>query len=439
MDDEAISSVGSYPPSWYAATRIEGPAAPPLEGDVEADVCVVGGGYAGLSAALHLARAGHKVVLLEAERLGWGASGRNGGQVHVGMRREQEWLESHLGEEEARELWRIALDARDHLDWLIEDQGAACDFTPGYLHVDHRAGYLRHTHAHVEHLRERYVYESIRAVDKEEARHLVGSDGYHGGLLDMWGGHLHALNFALGIARAAASAGAALHALSPATALDRTGDRWRVRTPSGSVTADRVMLACNGYLRGLEPKVEQRVMPINNYVAVTAPLDPDRAQQIVRNGYAVSDSRFVVYYFRITPDHRLLFGGGENYSYRFPTDITGFVRKHILAIFPQLADVAIEHAWGGTLAITPNRLPYVREVERGMIAVGGFSGLGVVMAPYVGKLVAQALSGDKSIGGGADYDRLARLPISRFPGGRLMRWPTLVAAMSFLALRDRLY
>ncbi len=332
---------GAYPPSWYAATRIEGPAAPLLEGDVEADVCVIGGGYAGLSAALHLARAGRKVVLLEAERLGWGASGRNGGQVHVGMRREQEWLESHLGEEEARELWRIALDARDHLDWLIEDQGAACDFTPGYLHVDHRAGYVRHTHAHVEHLRERYGYESIRAVDKDEARHLVGSDGYHGGLLDMRGGHLHALNFALGIARAAASAGAALHALSPATALDRTGDRWRVRTPSGSVTADRVMLACNGYLRGLEPKVEQRVMPINNYVAVTAPLDPDRAQQIVRNGYAVSDSRFVVYYFRITPDHRLLFGGGENYSYRFPPDIAGFVRKHILSIFPQLADVAI--------------------------------------------------------------------------------------------------
>jgi len=154
----------------------------------------------------------------------------------------------------------------------------------------------------------------------------------------------------------------------------------------------------------------------------------------VRDGYAVSDSRFVVYYFRITPDHRLLFGGGENYSYRFPSDIAGFVRRHILAIFPQLADVAIDHAWGGTLAITPNRLPYVREVEPGMIAVGGFSGLGVVMAPYVGKLVAQALTGDD-----ADYARLARLPVPRFPGGRLMRWPTLVAAMSFLALRDRFY
>ncbi|WBO21112.1 NAD(P)/FAD-dependent oxidoreductase [Sphingomonas abietis] len=433
-DDAAISAKGLYPPSWYAATRAPAPDAPPLAGEAEAEICVIGGGYAGLSAALHLARAGRKVVLLEADRLGWGASGRNGGQVHVGMRREQEWLEKHLGADDAHALWRMALNARAHLDWLIADQGAACDFTPGYLHVDHRAGYVRHTHAHVDHLRERYGYEHVRAIDAEEARHLVGSAGYHGGMLDMRGGHLHALNFALGIARAAASAGAILHEHSPALSFARKGDRWRIETPRGRVTADRVLIACNGYLRGLAPQVEQRVMPINNYVAVTAPLGAERAAAIVRDGYAVSDSRFVVYYFRMTPDHRLLFGGGENYSWRFPADIPGFVRRHMLAVFPQLADVAIDHGWGGTLAITPNRLPFVREIEPGMTAIGGFSGLGVVMAPYVGKLVADAMTGDD-----ADYARLARLPIPRFPGGRLMRWPTLVAAMSFLALRDRLY
>jgi len=432
MVNEVLDADG-YPPSWYAATRQAAPAARPLSGAVEADVCIVGGGYSGLSAALHLARAGRRVVLVEGERLGWGASGRNGGQVHVGMRRDQDWLEKRVGETDARALWQLALDARAHLDWLVDAHDIACDLTPGYLHVDHKARYVAGTRDHVAHLQDRYGYADIRFVDREETRATVGSAGYHGGALDMRGGHLHALNFALGIARAAAAAGATLHDRSHADAITRVGDRWRVTTARGQVTADRVILACDGYLRGLEPRIEARVMPINNYVAVTAPLGAERAQSIVRGGYAVSDSRFVVYYFRITPDHRLLFGGGENYSYRFPRDIAGFVRRHILGVFPQLADVAIDHGWGGTLSITPNRLPFAREIEPGLLTIAGYSGLGVVLAPYLGKLVADAITG-----GSGDFDRLARLPVPRFPGGRLMRWPTLVAAMSLLALRDRL-
>ncbi len=203
--DEQASAAGAYPPSWYAATRAQGPATAPLEGEWEADACVVGGGYAGLSAALHLARAGRKVLLLEGDRIGWGASGRNGGQVHVGMRRDQEWLEKRLGADDARALWRIALDGRAHLDWLIDTYGIDCDLTPGYLHVDHRAGYVEHTRRHVEHLRDRYGYEHARFVDRAETRALVGSAGYHGGMADARGGHLHALNLALGMARAAAS------------------------------------------------------------------------------------------------------------------------------------------------------------------------------------------------------------------------------------------
>ncbi len=431
-DDEAVSARGEYPPSWYAATRGAAPPAAPLEGDREADVCVVGGGYTGQSAALHLARAGERVVLLEAERLGWGASGRNGGQVHVGMRREQEWLERRLGDDAARELWRIAQDARDHLDWLIAEQGAACDLTPGYLHVDHRRRYVADTRAHVDHLRERYDYRHVRFVDRDEARSLVGSAGYHGGMIDARGGHLHALDLALGIARAARAAGALLFDRTRAAAPVRRGDRWRIATPRGGVTAGKVLLACNGYLRGLSATVERHVMPINNYVAVTEPLGAGRAAGIVRGGHAVSDSRFVVYYFRMTPDHRLLFGGGESYSWRFPRDIAAVVRRHMLGVFPQLADVTIDHAWGGTLAITPNRLPFARELTPGLFAIGGYSGLGVVLAPYLGKLAAAAM-----IGTDQDWDRLARLAVPRFPGGRLLRWPTLVAAMSALALRDR--
>jgi gamma-glutamylputrescine oxidase len=208
---------------------------------------------------------------------------------------------------------------------------------------------------------------------------------------------------------------------------------WRVVTPTGEVAAKRVVLACNGYLRGLAPGVERRVMPINNFVAVTEPLGNERARALIANGAAVSDSRFVVNYFRITPDHRLLFGGGENYRYRFPDDIAQFVRPHMLGIFPQLRAVQIEYAWGGTLGITPTRMPLVTEFEPGLVNASGFSGLGVILAPFAGKAVADALCGERDA-----FEQLGSLPVPPFPGGKALRWPTLVAAMSFYALRDRL-
>ena len=302
---ESLLETG-YPPSWYAATSAPPPPVRPLEEPRDTEVCIVGGGYSGLSAALHLARQGKQATLVEAERLGWGASGRNGGQIHVGMRRDQPWLEQRLGAEDARALWRLALDGRAHLDWLIKHHAIDCDMTPGHLHVDHRRRDIAHSRRLVEHLRERYDYPHIRFVDRDEVRTLVGSQGYYGGMADARGGHLHALNLAFGIARAATGEGARLFDRTPATAIVRAGERWRVETPRGAVTADRVLLACNGYLRGLSPPVEARVMPINNYIAVTEPLGAERAAAIVRDGFAISDSRFVVYYFRITPDHRRL-------------------------------------------------------------------------------------------------------------------------------------
>lgn len=422
-----------YPDSYYAATRIAGPDAPPLVGNRRSDVCIIGGGYTGLSAALTLAASGRSVTLLESGPLGWGASGRNGGQVHVGMRRDQRWLERNVGREHARTLWNLALDARDYLDRLMTEYGAACDFVPGYLHGDHKRRYVADTFADVEHLREYYDYSSIRSVDRDEVAALVPSAGYHGGSIDTRGGHLHALNLALGIANAAAAAGACLHAGTRATSIKRSGTEWRVETASGTVTADAVLLACGGYLQGLNRKVDAHVMPINNYIAVTEPLGPDHAQALIRDTLAVSDSRFVVYYYRMTPDHRLLFGGGESYSYRFPDDITGFVRPHMARVFPALAKTRLDYAWGGTLSVTPTRMPFVRQIQPGLYNVSGFSGLGVVLAPYFGHVVGQAIAGD-----GAAFDRLTRIPVPSFPGGRLLRWPTMIAAMSFFALRDHL-
>lgn len=422
-----------HAPSYYAATSHATPDAAPLAGEARADVCIIGGGYSGLSAALHLARAGVRVVLVEQALLGWGASGRNGGQIHVGMRRGQDWLERQVGREDAMALWTLAQDGRDHVDWLIETLDIDCDFRPGYLHVDHKRAYVDHSRRMVDLLRDRYDYPHIRFVDEAEVRQRVGSDGYYGGTLDARGGHLHPLNFALGIARGARAAGAVLHERTPVTGVVRQGSGWRVEAAGGHVLADKVVLACNGYLRGLAPEVEARVMPINNFVGVTEPLGAERAASLIRGTEAVSDSRFVVYYFRITPDHRLLFGGGESYGYRFPADIKATVRPHILKVYPQLADVRLDYAWGGTLSVTPNRLPFVRQIGPGFYNISGYSGLGVVLAPYFGKLVAGAIAGDSR-----GFDQLARLPVPQFPGGRLLRWPTLVAAMSFFALKDRL-
>ncbi|OHT18109.1 NAD(P)/FAD-dependent oxidoreductase [Edaphosphingomonas haloaromaticamans] len=423
-----------WPPSWYAATAADPPFAPPLEGDARCDVCIVGAGYTGIGAALRLAEAGADVRLIDQARIGWGASGRNGGQAHVGQRRDPFWLERVLGAEDALHLWRIALDARADLDRLIAGHGIACDFTPGLLHVDHRRRDLTHSRATVEHLRNRYDYPHVDYVYGPALAGMIGARGYHGGMIDRRGGHLHPLNLAIGLARAAMAAGARLHEGTRATALARAaGGGWRVETPRGAISADRVILAGNGYLHGLSRPAEARVMPINNYIAVTEPLGAGRARSLIRDNVAVSDSRFVVYYFRLTPDHRLLFGGGETYGWRFPADIRAFVRPHMLRIFPQLADVALDHGWGGTLAVTPNRLPLLREVAPGLIAIGGYSGLGVVLAPYFGRLVAEAM-----LGGSPDFDRLARLPVPAFPGGRWLRWPILAAAMSLAALRDRL-
>ncbi len=420
---------GVHPPSWYAHSARPFPELPALEGETRADVCIVGGGYTGLSAALHLAERGTDVVLLEAHRVGWGASGRNGGQVGVGQRQWQEDIEPLVGMRTARAVWEIGLDAARLVRRLIERHAIDCAYRPGILHPNHRARLDAPARAHVERMREVYGYEGLEWLDPDAMRAAVAAEGYHGGYLDREAGHLHPLNYARGLARAAQAAGARLHEMTEATALDGT----RVTTERGAVRADAVILAGNGYLGALVPEAAARVLPINNYIIATEPLGEDRARALIPGDEAVADSRFVVNYFRLSEDRRMLFGGGESYGDAFPSDIRSYVRARMLRVFPQLADVEITHGWGGTLGITMTRLPFFAEIRPGVFNASGYSGSGVALASMAGPILAEALSGDRR-----RLEAMSALPVPRFPGGALLRRPTLVAAMLWARLRDAL-
>ncbi|MGR3641231.1 NAD(P)/FAD-dependent oxidoreductase [Alterinioella nitratireducens] len=423
--------MGEYPPSFYAhaATPLPRFAAP--EGDLTCDVCVIGGGFTGLSAAWHLAERGFDVVLLEASRVGFGASGRNGGQVGQGQRLEQDALEAMVGKDHARALWTIATRSVELVREVAARDEVHATFHPGVIHAAHRARYVPEYRDYARKLRDEYGYEDIRFLNREELQGLVASPCYHGGTLDMGAGHIDPLELTLGLARLARGAGARIFEGARVVKLDK-GSPAVVRTDSARVRADHVVLACNGYLGGLDPQVAARVMPINNYVVATEPLGADRQEEIIRGNHAVADSKFVVNYFRFSDDHRLLFGGTESYRYRFPRDIAGAVRRPMEEVFPQLAGVKITHAWGGTLGITMNRMPHFARVAGNILSLSGYSGHGVAMATLAGQIAAETIAGQAE-----RFDIMASVPSPRFPGGSALRWPLLVLGMVWFSLRDR--
>ncbi len=424
-----------HPPSWYAATADLLPEQPALRGSVTADVAIVGAGYTGLSAALHLAERGLSVVVLEGGRIASGASGRNGGQIHSGQRRDVDYLEGAVGKDDTRKLWALAEEAKALVRDLVTRHAIACDLADGLIIADHKPNYVPMTQAYVRRLRDDYGYDRIDLLDRAQLRALVGSDGYYGGMIDHGAGHLHPLNFALGLARAALAAGARIHEGTRAVRFRENGAGGGVTVETdggGSVKADMLLLCGNGLMDGLDGRVDTHVMPINNYIAVTEPLGA-RAREIISNGAAVADSRFVVNYFRMTPDGRLLFGGGENYRRTLREDVKSFVRPFMLRIFPQLADARLDYAWGGTLGITMTRLPFVQRLSSQVLVSAGYSGQGVALAPLYGKILAEAVAGQVG-----RFDLLSRLPVPTFVGGTLLRYPLMVAGLTYYALRDRL-
>ena len=420
-----------YPPSWYAATAHTMNPSPELRGEVSADVCVIGGGYTGLSAALHLAEAGFSVVLLEAHRVGFGASGRNGGQLGSAQRMDQEHLERLVGNADAAKLWDLAEDAKNLVKSLVSRHNIDCDLNLGIANLGFSKSEQTELHDHAAYLSARYGYDQIEPLDTNAGHALCPSPAYAGGYLDRGAGHMHPLNYALGLAHAAVKAGVRLHESTEVLGIDK-GQQVIVRTPKGQISAEHVILACNGYLGGLNRQVASRVMPINNFIAATEPLGAESARVLTQN-IAVADTKFVVNYFRLSTDGRLLFGGGESYGYRFPADIAAKVRKPMVEIFPHLQDVRIDYAWGGTLAITMRRMPYLARVAPNILSASGYSGHGVGTATHAGQLMALTIQGQAD-----GFDTMARVPALPFPGGPALRSTLLVLAMTWYALRDRL-
>lgn len=422
---------GQYPASWYAATATPLERFAPLKGAHKADVVVIGGGYTGLSAALHLAQAGRDVVLLEAQRVGFGASGRNGGQLGSGQREDQTTLEKMVGQHHAHQLWALAEDAKALVKDLIRDHNIDCYLKPGVMHTASRKGDFDEAVEYAEHLQKHYSYDQLEVLDRAALQSVCPSPDYLGGVLDMGAAHLHPLRYALGLAQAAQDAGVRIFEGSAVHHIDE-GAQVKVATDAGHVIADHVILGCNGYLGGLNRNVAARVMPINNFIAATEPLG-DGVKDVLPRDVAVADSRFVVNYFRLSHDGRLLFGGGESYGYKFPKDIAAKVRKPMSEVFPHLRDIRIDYAWGGTLGITIRRLPHLARVAPNILSAAGYSGHGVGSATHAGKLMADAIAGQTD-----GFDTMTAIPTVPFPGGAAMRSPLLVLAMSWYKMRDRL-
>lgn len=416
--------------SYYAATASAFAPVAELEGEIDVDVVVIGGGYTGLHAALNAADRGYSVALLEAGRVGWGASGRNGGQIIPGWRKGALDLIEKFGKARAKDLFGLALEARTLTLDRIAKHNIACDLhTNGHLTLAAKPSDPRWMRAESEALADVFAYPNTRVLSAEEARSKVASSGFHGALLDEGGGQLHPLNYALGLAEAARGAGVHLYEHSRVVGVE-TARGVVAKTRRGTVRARYGVLACDALLEGLEPRIASHIMPVANYIVATSPLK--QPHDIIADHLAVSDSRFVVNYFRMSEDGRLVFGGGERYSPRPPADIAQFVRGHMVQVFPQLRDTTIDYAWGGSVSITMSRLPHIGRLGD-LFFAHGYSGQGVLLPALTGKVLAEAMAGTAE-----RFDVLTQIAPPQFPGGAALRSPLYVLGMLWYALRDRL-
>ena len=421
--------------SYYAATAARQQSFAALQDSAACDVAVVGGGLAGVSAALELAERGYAVTLLESREIGWGASGRNGGQAIHGLACDQATLEAQLGLDESRRIWAMSIEALDLLRERIRRHDIDCDWRDGYLGLATNARKGRELQDWAERTERVYGYVQQPIAPADMPR-WIASRRFHSGVFDARSGHLHPLKYTLGLARAAAAAGVRIHEHSPVQALE-PGARVRLRTPQGDLLARHVLLAGNVYLQGLAPELESRIMPVGTYIACTETLDDALADSLIPSRAAVCDTNFVLDYFRTTNDQRMLYGGRVSYSTVTPANLAESIRQRMVLTFPQLSQAKVEFAWGGFVDISMNRAPdFGRLPARdgqvpNIYYLQGFSGHGLALTGLAGRLVAEAIAGDAS-----RLDTFARIRHRPFPGGRLLRTPALVLGMAWYRMTD---
>ena len=408
------------------------PARAPLSGEQQADVVVVGGGIAGCSAALHLAKRGYRVALLEARHVGFGASGRSGGQIIFGLATSQQTLIQQVGASDARRLFDLSIAGLDLTQALIKDHAIDCDYRPNHLHVAVKPRQVGELQAWAAELQEQYDYRSVAMLDAEQLRGHVASDRYLAGLIDTRSGHLHPLKYTQGLAHAAESEGVRI--FENTQVLRYTdGAQVQVHSEQGVVRAKYVVFCGSAYLGAVAPVLARRILGVGTYIVATEPLAPERARALLPSNAAVADINWILDYFRLSADHRLLFGGRVSYSAVEPRHLAESMRKRMLAVFPSLADVKVARTWGGFLDITMTRAPNFGRLAPNVFYLQGFSGHGLVLTALGGQLVAEAIAGTAE-----RFDVFARIPHRDFPGGRYLRRPSLVLAMLYYRLRDLL-
>jgi gamma-glutamylputrescine oxidase len=428
----AVRPPEAHTGSYYAATANPSPYRPPLKGEVRADVCIIGAGFSGISAALTLAEAGIKSIVLEGKRVGWGASGRNGGQIVNGYSRDLSVIEGRYGKGPARALADMSLEGGDIIRERTAKYGIACDLVEGGFFAAFTARQMRELE-HQKAVWERYGHTELEMVDRAGLDRIVKTGIYAGGMIDHRGGHIHPLNLVLGEAAAAESLGATIHDGSAVTGIEDRGSEVLVRTEAGLVRAGTVLVCGNAYLGSAVPDLTNKIMPVSSQVLTTAPLDPGLLDALLPQNHCVEDCNYILDYYRRTADNRLLFGGGVVYGGTDPRSIEDKIRPHLERTFPALRGVAVDFAWSGNFALTMTRVPHVGRLSPNVLFSHGDSGHGVTTTHLLGRLLGEAVQGRLE-----RFDAFAGLPYLPFPGGRALRVPLTVLGSWWYGLRDKL-